>query len=79
MGLPDSLGNIFCDRNLYSEFSQEKHQKGSGKAGWRKIEIELWNCGNRASCDPPKSFEAGVALQRYLELRQVNQTFVPLN
>lgn len=60
-------------------FSGETSDRQWGRPVWGKDEVELWTSCSRASADPQNNSGAGMALQGYLELRQVKQMFVPLN
>ena len=62
---------------MYREFSEGRHQKGS--EGSHLEERMKLNRETAAAASQQKSSEAGMVLQRYPELWQVNQIFVSLN
>ena len=65
---------------MYREFSEGKHQKGSeGSQLEERMQLHWETAATEPQLIPWKSSEAGMVLQRYPELRQVNQIFVPLN
>ena len=73
-------GNRLWDRTVYREFSEGKHQKGSeGSQLEERMQLHWETAATEPQLIPRKSSEAGMVLQRYPELRQVNQIFVPLN
>ena len=71
-------GNRLWNRNVYREFSEGKHQKGSEGSQLEERMNLNWEA-TEPQLIPQKSSEAGMVLQRYPKLRQVNQIFVPLN
>lgn len=65
---------------MYREFSEGKHQKGSeGSHLEERMKLNRETAAAASQLIPQKSSEAGMVLQRYPELWQVNQIFVSLN
>ena len=73
-------GNRLWNRNVCWEFSEGKHQKGSeGSPLEERMKLNWETAATEPQLIPQKSSEAGMVLQRYPKLRQVNRIFVPLN